>query len=439
MKLDPSVDQDRSLECCKSMLEQQLGWGDSARWTSHEFEELSVRIQDQTGRVISATTLKRLWGRVTYTSRPSRHSLDTLAIFLGHDSWRGFLNTLEPAEAAAPPPKASGRLYPRVPLHPRRLSRTALYLFSSIALLGGAVVAWSGLAGSSEPPPAVVPLEVAFHSRPVAHGLPNTVIFEYDVRGVQADSFFIQQSWDQRRRARVSPESQTFTSTYYEPGFFNAKLLADSIVLKEHGVHVTTDGWLALVENEPVPVYLQGAFTPGVDYLSVSAAWLRESGIDAGDKHHVVSFFNVRSFDSLHTDHFSLQTTLRHEMEDGRYPCKRAEITVIGERGALMIPLGIPGCVGDMGLMLGDVYLDGSTNDLSALGADMSMWQTVSVDVVAREVSLKVGANPPFTGRFTMDAGQVVGLRIRFEGTGAIDDVTLKDPQGRIVYEESFL
>ncbi|MEZ4701223.1 MAG: hypothetical protein R2834_12875 [Rhodothermales bacterium] len=438
MRQDAFVEQERALECCKAQVEQRLGWGDSARWTSHEFEELSVRIQDQTGRVISATTLKRLWGRVTYTSRPSRHSLDTLAIFLGHSAWRGFADTLVPAATAPASPSAPipSRFEPSSPAH--RLPRTALYLFGSIALLGAAVVAWSGLAGSPEKPRAVDPSEVVFSSRPVTQGLPNTVIFEYDVQGVRADSFFIQQSWDNRRRARVSPEGQTFTSTYYEPGYFNAKLLADSVVLAEHGLHITTDGWMALVEVEPVPIYVQEAFTPGEDYLSVSSDWLRERGIDAGEKRLTVSYYNVRSFGPLHMDRFSLTTTLRHGMEDGRYPCKHTQIVVIGERGALMIPLSIPGCVGDLGLMLGDVYLDGSTNDLSALGADLSTWQRTRIDVSGRDVRIQVGANPPFNARFSMDAGRVVGLRIRFEGTGAIDEVTLQDPEGRVVYEESF-
>lgn len=309
-----------------------------------------------------------------------------------------------------------------------------------IVLLGGALLLWAGLSGSgsSETAKPVVSSEVLFRSRPVTQGLPNTVIFEYDVRGVTADSFFIQQSWDQRRRALVSPQSRTFTSTYYHPGFFNAKLIADGTVLKEHPVHVTTDGWLALVEKEPMPVYLQDAFEQEVGYLSVSSTWLRGQGIDAGDKHQVISFYNVRTFDSLHTDQFTLETTVRQGMDDGRYPCKLAEITVIGEYSALMIPLGKPGCIGDMGVMLGDVYLDGSTNDLSAFGIDLSTWQQLRIDVKDQNVRIQAGANPPFMATYTMDVGHLVGLRFRFEGTGAIDHVALSDGAGRLVYEEAF-
>lgn len=189
---------------------------------------------------------------------------------------------------------------------------------------------------------------VRFENRPVTEGLPNTVIFQYDVAGVTADSFFIQQSWDDRRRARISPQHQTFTSTCYEPAYFNAKLIADSTVLREHPVHVTTDDWLALVEHDPVPIFLDDVHQPEMGYLSVSEPLLRERGIDTGDEEQIVSFYNLRTFDSPHTDRFTLETTVRHGMNDGRYPCRRTEIYIIGERSALGFMVGIPGCVGDL-------------------------------------------------------------------------------------------
>ncbi len=37
-----------------------------------------------------------------------------------------------------------------------------------------------------------------------------------------------------------------------------------------------------------------------------------------------------------------------------------------------------------------------------------------------------------------MDVGRLVGLRFRFEGTGAFDYVALKDGRGETVYEETF-
>src|SRR5690606_1875997 len=46
--------------------------------------------------------LKRIWGKVKYTSRPTTTTLDTLAQFIGHQNWRGFKLEHLSAEAVEP-------------------------------------------------------------------------------------------------------------------------------------------------------------------------------------------------------------------------------------------------------------------------------------------------------------------------------------------------
>lgn len=429
--------QNPALEHCKSRIERRLGWGDADGWTTQDFEDLSLRIQEQTGRAISATTLKRLWGRVAYHSSPSRHSLDTLALFIGHPSWRDFTEAL--GRKASPPAlsstdsaadAATSASSPTTSRLPRGLGYAAV----AALLLSLSFAVWTGLNGA---PGNAAPADVSFQSRPVASGVPNTVIFSYDVHGVKADSFFIQQSWDQRRRAAVAPGRRTHTSTYYHPGFFNAKLLADDRVLAEHPVHVTTDGWIALIEGEPSPVYLTDAFSSSEGSLSVAPTWLRARGHDATTTHQILDYYNVRAF-GVRADSFSLETALRRTVGNGRYPCGRAEVSVLGERGAFQIPLGVPGCAGEMNLLLGMRYLEGATNDLSAFGVDLSTWQRVRLDVRGRDVQIQAGTNAPFAMQADGDIGHVVGLRFRFEGAGAVDYVTLRSADGAVVYDEAF-
>ncbi len=179
-------------------------------------------------------------------------------------------------------------------------------------------------------------------------------------------------------------------------------------------------------------------YEPGKGYLTVSQDLRREQGVETNDERRIVSFYNVRPFDLLHTDEFTLDTVVRHSMEDGRYLCGHADLAVIGERSAIAIAVGIPGCAGDLAAIFGEVYLDGSTNDLSALGVDLATWQRVQVQLKDRSVRTEVGSNAPFTSNYTMDVGRVVGLQYRFEGSGAIDHVALKDGEERVVYEEAF-
>lgn len=55
--------------------------------TTKDFAHLAAEIQTVTGRPIGVTTLKRLFGRTHDTVRPSAYTLDTIARYLGKNSW----------------------------------------------------------------------------------------------------------------------------------------------------------------------------------------------------------------------------------------------------------------------------------------------------------------------------------------------------------------
>src|ERR1700742_3072141 len=94
-----------------AIIEQQLDWGNNSTWQSKDFEILNQLIFDKTKVSLSASTLRRIWGRVEYNHMPSSTTLDTLAQFAGFDNWRIFIRQRKPPVAAhetkrdAPRPK----------------------------------------------------------------------------------------------------------------------------------------------------------------------------------------------------------------------------------------------------------------------------------------------------------------------------------------------
>ena len=74
----------------KKESEDQLGWGSSSEWTNQDFEKLGELIFEKTGVRLSASTLKRVWGKVKYESAPTLTTLNTLAQFSGYENWRNF-------------------------------------------------------------------------------------------------------------------------------------------------------------------------------------------------------------------------------------------------------------------------------------------------------------------------------------------------------------
>ena len=74
----------------KNQIEKKLGWGNSQDWTNQDFLALSKKIQDELQIAVSHVTLKRIWGKVKYTSLPNTFTLNTLVQFIGYENWRDF-------------------------------------------------------------------------------------------------------------------------------------------------------------------------------------------------------------------------------------------------------------------------------------------------------------------------------------------------------------
>ena len=69
---------------------QQLGFAPSS---PTEFNELIVSIFNRTGRNISLSTIKRIWGYIDYGSFPSTTTLNILAQYNGYKDWNTYLLT----------------------------------------------------------------------------------------------------------------------------------------------------------------------------------------------------------------------------------------------------------------------------------------------------------------------------------------------------------
>src|SRR6267142_2663357 len=85
-----------------TIIEQQLDWGEATAWQSKDFELLNQLIFGKTKVSLSASTLRRIWGRVEYNHLPSGTTLDTLARFAGFESWRAFSKQSKTTTAVTP-------------------------------------------------------------------------------------------------------------------------------------------------------------------------------------------------------------------------------------------------------------------------------------------------------------------------------------------------
>ena len=59
-------------------------------FTPKDFFCLSLDIEAKTGKKVSVSTIKRLWGYVQYDNEPSKRTLNILSKFVGYDNYLHF-------------------------------------------------------------------------------------------------------------------------------------------------------------------------------------------------------------------------------------------------------------------------------------------------------------------------------------------------------------
>ena len=395
-----------------SIIEQQLDWGESSRWQGKDFELLNELILKKTKVSLSASTLRRLWGRVEYNHLPSGTTLDTLARFAGFENWRIFTRSAALTPITTPPAAI------KIPKN-KGIWRSAALLMTAIAMI-------TLVAMYVRKPGPVVKGAFSFSSRPVTRGIPNSVIFDYDAKVSPSDSVFIQQSWDPTTRSVVDKERHTFTSVYYRPGFYHAKLLVNNKIVKEHTLMIPTDGWLGLIANQPIPVYLDANEFISDDVMNVTPATITKKNIALGPQPPRVEFYNVGNFDPIPLKDFSFSVQIKNDFRDGAAACEFINITLFTDNSPVIIPLSAKGCISDLALLNGRYFESGKDHDLSGFGSDLSQWVKVDCRSVKDKIQYYVNEKLVYQTQLPPYEENIVGMGYTFQGTGSVKNISLK-------------
>ncbi len=444
-----SNSEDYYLEVCKCRVEEKLGWGSSNTWSHNDFLEASERISEDSGITLSVTTIKRLWGKVKYDGSPNTGTLNALAIYLGYQNWRSFKLSQDELRERAPMIEESVRentvllqedVQTRIQVNKpviKQGKRNKFYvsLLSSAALIAAMFYFFFMKAKENE---RIEAQNIVFHSEPVTTGLPNTVVFNYDLTPFEFDSAFIQQNWDPRRRQRIKPENNQMTSVYYYPGHFQAKLVINDKVVKEHGVLIPTEGWLGFIDVSkdlpPVYIYPQQLYGRGTLHTSMQVL-ADKKGVALNDFN--LTYCNARDY-GVDGDNFTLETAIKNNLDEGGLTCQESYIYLDGETGIIGFPLSALGCVGNIGLDASEVHISGKDKDLSVFGADLSCWNKLKCEVTNKKVALFVNQKLVYSLSYKKPMGKIMGINFSFQGTGAVDYVRLSDGKNKVVYEDDF-
>ncbi|MGJ1438153.1 MULTISPECIES: hypothetical protein [Sphingobacterium] len=397
------------IDRCKLLIEEKLGWENSSSWQSQDFENLSEQIFVETNTIISSSTLKRIWGKVQYKSRPNISTLDALSRFIGYSNWRDFVKSLpriDNPETLTSRPKKSIDYY--------RLFIIFGIVFFAVSFLlqmrSNKTLSFSN---------------VKFQSEAVTDGVPNTVIFKYDASQSNADSVFIQQNWDDMRRKRVEKFHHEHASVYYLPGYYRAKLVLNDSIVKEHDVFIESEKWMGVLLRDSIPFYFPEEIYRHDNWLGITPEDLGRDLNIYNQEVHSFMLTHVNKELSVDSRSFSLSLNVQNTYDYPGAPCRQTEIVLLGTEGVIIIPLSSRGCIGDIKLRIGNLFMDGRSNDLSAFGVDFSSPVAVECSASSEKIKIKLNNELAYEGSFSNGIGNIVGIRIKFQGSGRLDSFKL--------------
>lgn len=417
------------VKLCLTEVFLKNGYGDLHSLVQRDYENVSQAIEAKTGILISISTLKRLL-KGDFARLPQVATLNAISRYLDYQHWQDYRSTVNSKNTIAATHSPQRKL-----MFKRSLPKTLLYSSILSLLLVLFITSRSSLKDTGN-----TFEEAQFSVKKVtATDIPNSVVFSYNVDDIEADSFFIQQSWDESRRVRVYKKQYTLTDIYFEPGYHTAKLMANNVIIKTLDVSIPTEDWF---------FYAKRRFPRGTANYIRTERYIQDGklGLEAQDltkykinsraeNNYIYTYFPPKW--PVPSDNYIFRTRVRVQ-ELKKNPCPYLMLEVFCQKN-FMYFISMPrGCTSESKLQFGDLILDGKTTDLSALGANVTEWIEVKIKVRNRVVTIYYGDKKVYTCSYSKSAGKITGIGFISNGLCEVDQVELKGLDGKIFYQNDF-
>lgn len=411
-------------------VELKLDWDDSNLWTTHDFEELSEKILRKTTINLSVTTLKRLWGKINYDSKPTITTLNTLAQFIDFENWRDYKQDVRLTN-----PK--DKIFLK-----ERMSVKMKILFTGLITVLLVVFIILFFKSDSENSRKFSSDQFSFNSKKVVPiGVPNSVIFTYDATAAsETDLVEFQQSWDERLRTTLKRDKKKYNSIYYYPGYFKAKLIVNDSIMKELGVLIKTDGWLTLAERDATkpPFYFNKEDAFSIDgVMTLPMDKILAKNVRREPTPMWTSHFNISDFENeLLSDNFLFETEIRNDFTEIVGLCQYIHVVLYFEGAMLYLPFSFKGCVSNLSLYDTNGIMD---VDVSALGFEPNQWMKLRVEVKNEKGKIYINDKLEYDFNFHFKTpARFVGIKYNFQGTGSVKYTKLFNVDNIAIFDEDY-
>ncbi|MEP7322211.1 MAG: hypothetical protein ABI761_09835 [Saprospiraceae bacterium] len=409
--------------------------------TQRNYEHLSQEIEDKTGILISISTIKRLLNG-DFARLPQTATLNAISTFLGYKNWQEYkmdhLKSFVSETAIDDKIISKALLQARqsetidIPPPAKKLNlKWVIYVAPLLVILAFIKIKSRPVFNADQATFTV--------QRTTSNDIPNTVVFNYDIDKVVADSFFIQQSWDKNRRVRISKQSHTLTDIYYEPGYHTAKLYANDSIIRTISISIPSDRWFCYaydIKPGNVQVEIKSTSYLHDGYLGFDTIDLIRNQIKTeAEPIYFQTFFPSKI--EFSSDSFIYKATVRMK-EIKPLKCPFIVCEIFGQNGSVYFMSDTKGCANHAAVHIGNKHIPGSDADLSTLCGDPFQWTEYEMRVNADHLIIYRNGQEVYITDIKSNMGKITGLGFLSNGICQADQVSLTTPAGSVIYKNNF-
>lgn len=385
---------------------------------------------------ISTSSLKRIFGKVQYSSDPSISTLNILAKYINFKDWYDLVNQLNMLEK---PVEEVLEIHTVQHDSPQTASGSKRFKWKIIVAIAAVIGVSTGIVLFLTSPKAPV---YSITYKTTKNTSPSNIVFEYDLSQVKSNEIYIDfnDHFARDNKKKLDKGKNMITHTYMVASVYHPLLIIDKKVVDTLTVQVYSDGWEFIIAKY---------FPNSKEFFPVSATSVsRKDGIltipseqvykyiEDTVRNYWIKYRYIKDFKTP-ADNITFKVKGRSRSTVQNY-CNEIDVWVIGTKNNIVFKVFDPGCGGEYSkVQLGNKILDGNYNDLSAFGHDLSEWQEIVLKVKDKKATISIGNTTIYEGVVEGEVGTLSGFVIHSKGTAEFDYVDL-EANDKVLFRDDF-
>jgi hypothetical protein len=407
---------------------QNHAFGDPETWTNANYTYVSERIQEKTGEILSARTLRRIFDSnyfLKYDYIPKNVTLDVLAQFAGHQGWLEYCHS-------------HGIDAPLIPKGKTSKKWILLLLLAVIVIL---VLMFLPKEKRQKSIKKIPQIDIEIDHASIL--VPNTVSFQFNIPDTYKDTVALRIVGDQTlykfQRASgplLKAKHNKYSTAIKDPSSYTYRVITQDSVVHEAKFFGLNKEWEYFIYdhmNNRQFGYQPIQKKDGIAYSSI------QQSLDLNlDKTY--GWFTRMCYVQkipVSLDDCTIEARIKNVYEDGP-SCDLYKFTAYGKKSEMKLFLAETKCFAQTKLYLSEVRLAGIHDDVGKLKREYSDWTKIRVEIKDFEAAFYMNGEEVKRLIYTQPMDTLMGFNIWFIGAGEVDYVRCYDEADSLVYTEEF-